>query len=159
MIPKDKPTIQSSPLSITVEMPKVDSLQSITGNLELLYIKAKDFHWNVTGPEFRPLHLTFDGIQETALEWADTMAERMRALDIKVVATAARYLKDAWFPEAKPNMTADEMKHDMVLTLKCISAHLQDCIRSKVFDEVTSNQLQDLCHQIDKHNYFVKSSI
>lgn len=135
------------------------SLQDILANLELLYIKAKNYHWNVTGPEFRPLHKTFDELQELALDWADTIAERMRALDIHVDASAESYLRSIWFDEVVGTKDAQYMKSNMSATLEKISKNLNACITSRTFDEVTSNKLQDLCHDIDKQNYFIKSAI
>ncbi|MCS5737373.1 Dps family protein, partial [Herbiconiux daphne] len=134
------------------------TLQDLVANLELLYVKAKNFHWNVTGPNFIGLHETFDGVQEVALEWADLIAERMRALDIKVDSRMSTYIKQAWFPEAREEMMQFEMIKDMVLTLDCISAYLYKAIDKHTFDPVTENKLQDLCHEIAKQNYFVKSN-
>lgn len=134
------------------------ALQDVVANLELLYAKAKNYHWNVTGPNFIGLHKTFDGVQEVALDWADTIAERMRALDIKVDARMSSFLKSAWFPEAREDMMQYEMVRDMVLTLDCICSYLMKAINAHTFDAVTENKLQDLCAEIDKQNYFVKSN-
>ncbi|QQG33681.1 DNA-binding protein [Cronobacter phage A24] len=136
-----------------------DTLQSLVGNLTLLYIKAKNYHWNTTGPNFYGDHHTFDGIQEGALDWIDTVGERIRALQQSICACAGAYLEDAWYPEGDYELDAEGMKADMVKTLDCISAHIMDMIKSSEFDEVTSNILQDLCAFIDKQNYFVRSSL
>ena len=48
-----------------------------------LYVKTQAFHWNVTGPQFEPLHTLFHQ-QYTELAAAiDEIAERIRALDVK----------------------------------------------------------------------------
>ncbi|UIW10538.1 DNA-binding protein [Aeromonas phage BUCT695] len=135
------------------------TLQDILGNLVLLYVKAKDYHWNVTGPEFKPLHETFDGIQEEALEWADVIGERMRALGIHTCSRTDAFRESAWFDEAACGINAEGMKKDMASTLKTISGKLMEAIQSGNHNEVTSNILQDLCAHIDKRFYFVNSSI
>jgi starvation-inducible DNA-binding protein len=43
--------------------------------------KEKQAHWNVVGKNFRDLHLQLDEVVDAAREAADTIAERMRALD------------------------------------------------------------------------------
>lgn len=157
-----KPTSDFTLDGITLSKEKNNgevTLQTILGNLELLYIKAKNFHWNVQSHDFYGLHHTFDGVQEVALDWADTIAERARALDIKLDARASRYIKDAWYPEAREGMSDIDMIEDMVLTLKCISTYLNRALREHIFDVVTENKIQDLCADIDKQNYFVKSNI
>lgn len=135
------------------------TLQDLLGNLELLYVKAKNYHWNVTGSNFIGLHETFDGVQAVALDWADRIAERMRALDMKVDARSSTFLKSSWFPEAEEDMMQYQMIRDMVLTLDCMCAYLCKAIDKHTFDPVTENQLQDLTYQIDKQNYFVKSNL
>lgn len=45
-----------------------------------LYLKTHNFHWNVTGPQFQPLHAMFE-VQYTELAAAiDELAERIRSL-------------------------------------------------------------------------------
>lgn len=134
---------------------EIHPLQEITSNLTLLYIKAKNYHWNVTGTEFPGLHKMFDKLQEETLEWIDTVAERQRALEIKVEASAECYLHCKWFPEGKCTATSSEMKADMVRTLEIISARTL----SYELDCVTDNILQELCAFLDKEAYFVRSSI
>jgi len=47
-----------------------------------LYLQTHNFHWNVTGPQFRELHLMFEE-QYTELAIAvDDIAERIRALGL-----------------------------------------------------------------------------
>ena len=47
-----------------------------------LYLKTHGFHWNVTGPMFNTLHLMFETQYNALWLAADTLAERMRALDV-----------------------------------------------------------------------------
>lgn len=134
------------------------TLQDVVANLELLYVKAKNFHWNVRSKSFYGLHHTFDGVQEVALDWADTIAERARALNLHVDARMSTFLRQAWFPEAREEMADTEMIDDMVLTLTCISDYLSKAITNHTFDPVTENKLQDLTAEIDKQYYFVNSN-
>jgi starvation-inducible DNA-binding protein len=45
-----------------------------------LALRAKEAHWNVTGPNFHGLHETFDAIATDVRDYADDIAERARAL-------------------------------------------------------------------------------
>ena len=38
----------------------IDSLNGLLADSFALYIKTKNFHWHVSGPQFRDLHLLFD---------------------------------------------------------------------------------------------------
>jgi starvation-inducible DNA-binding protein len=56
-------------------------LQHVLVDLIELHLQGKQAHWNLVGTNFRDLHLQLDGIVDIAREAADTIAERMRALD------------------------------------------------------------------------------
>src|ERR1700721_432981 len=58
-----------------------EDLQKVLVDLIELHLQGKQAHWNVVGTNFRDLHLQLDSIVDIAREAADTIAERMRALD------------------------------------------------------------------------------
>jgi starvation-inducible DNA-binding protein len=57
-----------------------DSLQAVLVDLIELASQGKQAHWNLVGPNFRDLHLQLDEVIDAAREFADDVAERMRAL-------------------------------------------------------------------------------
>ncbi|HEV7949045.1 MAG TPA: DNA starvation/stationary phase protection protein [Glaciihabitans sp.] len=57
-----------------------DNLQKVLVDLIELHLQGKQAHWNVVGPNFRDLHLQLDEIIESAREFSDEVAERLRAL-------------------------------------------------------------------------------
>ena len=59
----------------------VQNLQKVLVDLVELHLQGKQAHWNLVGTNFRDLHLHLDDIVDVAREAADTIAERMRALD------------------------------------------------------------------------------
>ncbi|MCT9002145.1 DNA starvation/stationary phase protection protein [Microbacterium memoriense] len=56
------------------------NLQKVLVDLIELSLQGKQAHWNVVGTNFRDTHLQLDEIIDAAREFADTIAERMRAL-------------------------------------------------------------------------------
>ena len=67
-------------------------LNALVADEMLLFIKTKNFHWNVTGPHFREYHALFDeqAAQLTAI--IDDAAERVRTLDEHAIGTMNEYL-------------------------------------------------------------------
>ena len=62
-------------------------LKGLLADSYTLYLQTHNFHWNVTGPQFRPLHLMFEE-QYTELAVAvDDIAERIRSLDVAAPGT------------------------------------------------------------------------
>lgn len=55
------------------------------------YLKAHNYHWNVTGPAFPQLHDLFGKIYEEVYGSIDTFAEEIRALGTFVPASYARF--------------------------------------------------------------------
>ncbi|CAM3262040.1 DNA starvation/stationary phase protection protein [Nocardioides dubius] len=56
------------------------NLQAVLVDLTDLHLQGKQAHWNIVGPNFRDLHLALDEVVDAARDFADTVAERMRAL-------------------------------------------------------------------------------
>jgi starvation-inducible DNA-binding protein len=55
-------------------------LSKLLADTYLLYLKTQNFHWNVTGPMFKPLHEMFEEQYKEMAESIDVIAERIRAL-------------------------------------------------------------------------------
>lgn len=56
-------------------------LQAVLVGLLELQNQAKQAHWTLVGPQFRSTHLQLDEVVDVVREHADSIAERMRALD------------------------------------------------------------------------------
>jgi starvation-inducible DNA-binding protein len=66
-------------------------LDVLLANTYSLYLKTQGYHWNVTGPMFRTLHLMFEEeYQELALA-ADEVAERIRSLGAPAPASFGQF--------------------------------------------------------------------
>ncbi|HEX7312083.1 MAG TPA: DNA starvation/stationary phase protection protein Dps, partial [Gaiellaceae bacterium] len=53
-----------------------------------LYSQLKQAHWNVKGSDFIQLHLLYDQVAESVLEFVDTIAERATTLGGLALGTA-----------------------------------------------------------------------
>lgn len=56
----------------------IDSLNRLLADCFALYLKTKNFHWHVRGPQFRDLHLLFDEQAAEIFALTDLVAERVR---------------------------------------------------------------------------------
>jgi starvation-inducible DNA-binding protein len=56
------------------------ALNAMLADTLALYLKTKNFHWHVSGPHFRSLHLLFDEQAAELLGTTDAMAERVRKI-------------------------------------------------------------------------------
>ncbi len=59
---------------------ETSALQATLVELIDLSLDAKQAHWNVIGPGFKPVHVFLDELTDEYREWYDTVAERMTAI-------------------------------------------------------------------------------
>jgi len=72
----------------------------------LLYIKTRNFHWNVVGKDFSELHKFFEAQYEALDEVFDDVAERMRALGERAPGSMAEFQALARLSEKSGAATA-----------------------------------------------------
>lgn len=137
---------------------KAKVLEVVTANMLSLYMKAKCFHLNVTGPRFYGDHKTYDGIADVALEWFDVLAERMRALDEEVESSPKWAISLSVMADtAKSTSDAESMAEDMLAGLEAISEYINAKLNEA--DNTTQNILQEVDAALGKQMYFVRSSL
>lgn len=92
----------------------VDGLSRLLADTYVLYLKTHNFHWNVSGPMFRTLHLMFEE-QYTELAGAvDSIAERIRALGFPAPGTYSVYAQLSSIPEPEGVPSAEQMIQQLV---------------------------------------------
>ncbi|MCC2603815.1 Dps family protein [Planctobacterium marinum] len=64
-----------------------DGLKRLLADSYTLYLQTHNFHWNVTGPQFRELHLMFEEHYTELAVAVDDIAERIRTLDVPAPGT------------------------------------------------------------------------
>ncbi len=70
-----------------------DLLQGVVANLGVLYVKTRNYHWNITGPRFHTLHLFLEEQYKELAKAADAVAERIRTLGSFSIGTMAEFTK------------------------------------------------------------------
>ena len=56
------------------------ALNALLADAFALYLKTKNFHWHVSGPEFRDYHLLLDEQADQIFATTDQLAERVRKI-------------------------------------------------------------------------------
>ena len=64
-----------------------ESLKHLLADSYTLYLQTHNFHWNVSGPRFRDLHLMFEEHYTELATAVDEIAERIRTLGIAAPGT------------------------------------------------------------------------
>lgn len=86
-----------------------EGLKTLLADSYTLYLQTHNFHWNVTGPQFRELHLMFEEHYTELATAVDEVAERIRTLGIAAPATYKAFAELANIKEVEGVPDADSM--------------------------------------------------
>jgi len=90
-------------------------IRVVLADEQLLYTKTLNFHWNVTGPLFRQLHVLLEDHYQQMQLLADEVAERARMLGGNAIGTFAEFQETSRLSESPGEIpTAEEMIEQLV---------------------------------------------
>lgn len=141
--------------------PVSEALKTVLADSYVLYLKTQNFHWNVTGPQFRSLHLLFEE-QYTDLQAAvDEIAERIRALGDTAPGSFKQFLKLTGIKESEDTPEASAMVKALAKDQDVLVASLQKALEAaqKAGDEVTAGLVTDRMTVHEKNRWMLKSSV
>lgn len=111
-------------LSTDAQTAIVDALNQSVAETAVATMLAQNFHWNVTGMAFGPLHDLFQKIYEDHFVAQDDLAERIKALDAHADGTLAGMLKRSKIAEHDGHASAEEMIKTMQTAQETLAATL-----------------------------------
>ena len=91
-----------------------EGLSKLLADTYTLYLKTHNFHWNVTGPMFRTLHLMFEEQYNELALAVDLIAERIRALGFPAPGTYKEFAALSSIGEEDDVPNAEEMIRKLV---------------------------------------------
>ena len=86
-----------------------EGLKKLLADSYTLYLQTHNFHWNVTGPQFRELHLMFEEHYTELAVAVDDVAERIRTLGVVAPGTYKQLASLSNIEEVEDIPTAAEM--------------------------------------------------
>lgn len=86
-----------------------EGLKALLADSYTLYLQTHNFHWNVTGPQFRELHLMFEEHYTELAIAVDEIAERIRTLDVPAPGTYRAFAELSSIEEVEGIPKAVEM--------------------------------------------------
>lgn len=86
-----------------------EGLKRLLADSYTLYLQTHNFHWNVTGPQFRELHLMFEEHYTELATAVDDIAERIRTLGVAAPGTYKAFAQLSSIEEVDGVPAAAEM--------------------------------------------------
>lgn len=104
---------------------------------------AQNFHWNVKGMAFGPLHDLFQTIYEDHFTAQDDLAERIKALDAHAEGMLASMLKRSKVTEHDGHATDQEMIKAMLDAQETLASTIAGC--GEIAADAGDTLTEDLC--------------
>lgn len=126
-----------------------------------LYLQTHNFHWNVTGPQFRELHLMFEE-QYTELATAvDLIAERIRTLGVHAPGTYKDFAALSNIKEIDGVPTATDMLTILTKGHEQIVKTCREVLKpaQKAADESTTSLVSDRMRLHEKTAWMLRSML
>lgn len=138
-----------------------DGLSRLLADTYTLYLKTHNFHWNVTGPLFQSLHLTFESQYIELADAVDLIAERVRALGFPAPATYRDFSKLTSIKEPEGVPSANDMVRELVESHEIVirTARETFSIAEKANDQATVDLLTDRMLTHEKTAWMLRSSL
>lgn len=134
------------------------ALRALLADVFALYMKTKNFHWHMSGRQFRDLHLLLDEQSTQIFAMTDPMAERARklgGLTLHSIGEVSRLQRikdnDADYVDA-PDMIAELCEDNKQLVAEMRQVH---GLTSEVGDCATTSLLENWIDESERRTWFL----
>ncbi len=136
-----------------------EGLKELFADSYTLYLQTHNFHWNVTGPQFRELHLMFEEQYNELALAVDLVAERIRTLGVYAPGT---YQALSRLSNIKETQEIPEASAMVVLLTKAHEQVVKTCrkvlkVAQKANDESTASLVSDRMVLHEKTAWMLRS--
>lgn len=124
-------------------------------------MKAQNYHWNVTGMAFGPLHALFQEMYEEHFVAQDELAERIKALGAHAEGRQSEYLKRSKIDECDGSISDKEMVKKLSEDQELLSSTLRALatVADEHGDMVTNDMAIERAQVHDKFAWILRSHL
>lgn len=128
----------------------------------VLYTKTRNYHWNVTGSEFMPLHKMFEDQYDALAESVDAIAERVRQLGGFAFGTLDEFKANSALEEQPGRVpNAQDMLRNLLHDHEAVVRQLrQDADKAEELGDMTTNDFFiGLAQEHEKTAWFLRAHL
>lgn len=133
----------------------IEVLNTVLSDLHIIYVKTRNYHWNIIGPQFYGLHTLLEEQYTQLAEAIDVVAERVRMVGGRALGTMAEFIETARLEE-QPEFVPDarDMLHGLLHDHEATVRNLREDIKKveEEYDDVTTADI--LTQQAQIHEKF-----
>ncbi len=138
-----------------------DGLSRVLADSWTLYLKTLNFHWNVTGPYFSPLHALFEDQYTDLAAASDEVAERIRALGFNAPGSYKSFARLTQIEDSEEVPGWQDMIRELVKGHETIIRTAREVFpeAEKAGDEVTADLLIGRMQTHEKTAWMLRSHL
>ncbi|MCH2037636.1 MAG: DNA starvation/stationary phase protection protein [Rickettsiales bacterium] len=139
----------------------IDALKNVLADSYSLYLKTQNYHWNVEGPFFKPLHDMFEEQYNDLALAIDDIAELIRGLGDKAPGTFKAFQNITSIKDGNESLLANQMLEELVADQDVMIKTLEAALHAaqKADDEVIIGAVIDRMTVHRKNKWMLKSSL
>lgn len=140
----------------------VESLNGLLADTFALYLKTKNFHWHVRGPNFRDLHLLFDDHAVEIFALTDLIAERVRKNGADTLTSIGAIAgKTQITDQDSTKLDAAAMIKELIADNETYLAKLREtkAAADEAGDNATDGIIDDWTDQCQQRIWFLKQTV
>lgn len=140
----------------------IEHLNNILADMHLIYVKTRNFHWNVRGHSFHSLHEMFEQQYNQLKLGADKVAERIRMIGGYAIGTMAEFSEHSRLTES-PNRYPDSqtMVSELLEDHEIIISHLRkdiELVSEKYNDAGTEDLLIEMMQMHEEMAWMLRAT-
>ncbi len=139
----------------------IAQLNKNLSDVQVLYVKLHNYHWNIQGPQFFEIHrVTEEYYNFFALQY-DDIAERILQLGGKPFNTMKDYLENSEIKEEeKNNFTTEDVVNGLIKDFEYLANQLRHTsdLAGIEKDNTTVNMADDFVQWLEKAIWMLKSN-
>ncbi len=135
-------------------------LENFLASENVLNLKIRNYHWNVTGAHFSEYHKYFEELYDDSAENIDEIAERIRMLGSKTKASMGYFLEKSFLmEEVNTDVSADEMIKNLLTDTEKTISEMRNAIEiiSETNDSGSEDFLIALMQKHEKNAWMLRS--
>jgi starvation-inducible DNA-binding protein len=138
------------------------ALRQLLADVFSLYVKTKNFHWHMKGPQFRDYHLLLDEHAEQIFTMTDDIAERTRkigATTLHSIGDISRHqrLKDNDDEKVQPREMLMELRDDNLQLTRFLRTAHEICDRHN--DVATASLIETWIDETERRSWFLSEIV
>ena len=137
-------------------------LNKLLADEHVLYIKTRNYHWNVVGPKFRTLHEFFEEQYKMLAPMIDDIAERARSVGVLAAGSMREFSSEARLSEEGGHPDADTMIKNLLDDHETIVRQLRtdiERVEDDLDDVGTADFLTGLMQQHEEQAWMLRSHL